>query len=197
MTLKEAIKTHKKTSPKKRDNGFWAVRIDVEAVEQVHIVEYVRASSQAEAQTIALKHFERRTPELIHARAARVWKDKNRYSLQHLQITETKKRKRFVISKKQREILKELVKGKYLERTYSRWSLITPAHTPNLGTWYASKAVPSISVDALFQKGLLIDLATANMSNKEIEIQGALGSLPELKAYTIDMAVVKTLGLRL
>ena len=195
MTLKEAIKDRKKASIKKKDNGFWAVRIEVEAVEQVHIIEYVKASSVLEAQTIALKQFNRRTPELVHDRATRIWKDKNKHSLQHLRVAETKKRKKFSVSEKQREILQALIKGNYLEYRYNQWCLISP--TTSSGTWYTSKGVPSVSVDSLFQKGLLIDLATANMSNKEVEIQDALGSLPELKAYTIDMARVKTLGLRL
>lgn len=192
--LKETRKKHKKASAKK-GSEFWAVRIKVEVVEQVHIVEYVKASSVLEAQTIALKQFDRRTPELVHDCASRIWKDKNRHSLQHLRITETKKRKKFTISKKQREILQGLIAGKYLKHSYSRWRLVDPATSQ--GTWYIPKGVPSVSVDALFQKGLLIDLATANMNDKEIEIQSALGSLPELKAYTIDMAMVKTLGLRL
>ena len=189
MTLKEAIKEHKGT---KSSGGFWAVRVNVEVVEQAYIIEYVKASSSEEAQTIALKHFERLTPELIHDRASRDWGDKNRHSLQHLQVAETKKRKRFSISEKQREILKELVKGKYLKRSYRQWFLIDPTHTTSI-----RKSVPSVSVDSLLQKGLLIDLATANMSDKEVKIQSARGSLPELKAYTIDMAIVKTLGLRL
>lgn len=193
--LKETRKKHKKASAKK-GNEFWAVRIKVEVVEQVHIVEYVKASSVLEAQTIALKQFDRRTPELVHDRASRIWKDKNRHSLQHLRITETKKRKRFTISKKQREILQGLIAGKYLKHSYSRWCLVDPS-TKDLWNSLESVAVPSISVDSLFQKGLLIDLATASMNDKEIEIQSALGSLPELKAYTIDMVRVKTLGLRL
>ena len=201
MTLKEAIKKahkeRKKTSIKKKDNRFWAVRIEVEVVESVHIVEYVKASSSEEAQTIALKQFDRRTPELVHDRASRVWKDKNRHSLQHLRVAETKKRKKFVISEKQREILQGLIIGKYLERIYSRWYLVDPSSKSSVRSMHYRHHIPSVSVDALFQKGLLIDLATANMNDKEIEIQSALGSLPELKAYIIDMARVKTLGLRL
>ena len=192
--LKETRKKHKKASAKK-GNEFWAVRIKVEVVEQVHIVEYVKASSILEAQTIALKQFDRRTPELIHDRASRSYHNKDRHSLQHLQVAEIKKRKKFYISKTQRKILQALIKGNYLEYKYRRWSLINPTISP--GTWHIPKGVPSISVDSLFQKGLLIDLATANMSDKEVEIQGALGSLPELEAYTIDMVRVKTLGLRL
>ena len=192
MTLKEALKERKKAATKKKDNGFWAVRVEVEVVEQIHIVEFVKASSAIDAQKIALKQFERRTPELIHDRAAREWRNKNRYSLQHQRIAKTSKRKKFIVSEKQRKILKELVGGKYLERTYSRWYIVNPT---NKTVW--SKAIPSVSVDSLFQKGLLIDLTTANMSDQEIAVQEAIGSLPELKVYTINKAVVKTLGLRL
>lgn len=195
MTLKEALKERKKATAKKKASGFWKVHVEVEVVEQVHIVEYVKASSVLEAQAVALKQFNRRTPKFVHDRAKRDWRNDNRHSLQHLQIAETKKSKKFSVSEKQREILKELIKGKYLDRSYGRWCLVDP--TSKKSRWAASVSVPGISVDSLFQKGLLIDLATANMSDKEIEIQDALGSLPELKAYTIDMARVKTLGLRL
>ena len=196
MTLKETLKVHKKAPVKKKDNGFWEVRIDVEVVEQMYSIEYVKASSELEAQEIARKQFDRRTPKLVHDRTSRDWYDKNRYSLQHLRITKTGKRKKFSISEKQREILGGLIEGKYLKYSYDRWSLVNPA-IKNSWSGYESVPVPSISVDSLFQKGLLIDLTTASMSEKEVEIQAALGSLPELKAYTIDMVAVNTLGLRL
>lgn len=195
--LKEARKKHKKTSVKKGGNGFWAVRVEVEVVERVYITEYVKASSKLDAQTIALKQFDRRTPELVQDRASRVWGDKDRHSLQHLQIAEIKMRKKFSISKRQREILQNLIKGYYLKYQYRRWHLVDPSTKNSWNNVFRSISVPRVSIDSLFQKGLLIDLTTANMSNKEIEIQKALGSLPELKAYTIDMARVETLRLRL
>lgn len=196
MTIKEALK-ERKVSIKKTDNeGFWAVRLDVEVVEQAHIIEYVKASSGLEAQMTALKQFDKRTAELVHDRAPRSWRDEDRHSLQHLRVTETKRRKKFTISKLQRKILKALMEGRYLERNYSRWHLIDPT-VKNRWGHHELKTVSSVSIDSLFQKGLLTDLITSSMDEQEVEVQKALGSLPELKAYTIDKEVVKTLGLHL
>ena len=200
MTLKEAImkKTSKASKTKTDDGEFWEVRIDAEVIEQVHIVEYVKASSKAEAQEAAFKQFKKRTPAIVNSQAMRKWKDENRYSLQHLRTTEIQKRKKPAFSKLQREILKALMEGQHLQRSYSQWVLVDPTtYTDKWGNNYSERSVPKVSVNALFRKGLLIDLVTANMSEQEVEMQTAIGSLPEQKAYTIDKKVVKALGLRL
>ncbi|KKL78761.1 hypothetical protein LCGC14_2021650 [marine sediment metagenome] len=196
MTLKDALEERKTSMKRKVDEGFWAVRIDVEVVEPVHIIEYVKASSGLEAQTLALKQFEKRTPALVHDRAARAWDDDGRHKIQHLHVTHTKPRKKFILSKLQRKILKELLEGKYLTRGYTRWALVNPLVSNKWGS-YESESVSSISIDSLFQKGLLIDLVTSNMSDTEVDVQTALGSMPELEAYTVDREVLKTLGIRI
>lgn len=198
MTLKDALKARKTSMKKKIDEDFWEVRIAVEVVEPVHVVEYVKASSGLEAQALALKQFEKRSPVLIHDRAARVWQDNNRHKMQHPHITETKPRKKFILSKLQQATLKELLKGKYLNRSYNRWSLVNPCVKDRWGN-YESESVSSISIDSLFQKGLLTDLATVDMGALEIEMQKALGSMPDnfKKAYTIDKETMKVLGIRL
>lgn len=197
MTLKDALKSRKASMKQKSDDGgFWEVRIDVEVVEPVHIIEFVKAESGLEAQIIALKQFEKRSPVLVHDRAARAWNDDDRHKMQHLHITQTTPRKKFTLSKLQRATLIALTEGKYLHRGYSRWSLVDPSSDDGYGR-YESEAISSISIDSLFQKGLLRDLVTSDMTGLEIDMQTALGSMPELKAYTIDKEVVETLGLRL
>lgn len=196
MTLKDALKARKTSMKRKSDDGFWEVRIDVEVVEPVHIVEYVKAESGLEAQMIALKQFEKRPPVLVHDRAARTWNDDGRHKMQHLHVTHTKPRKKFTLSKLQRKTLIALKAGKYLQRGYSGWSLVDPSSDNGYGG-YEKESISSISIDSLFQKGLLRDLITSDMTDLEIDMQTALGSMPELKAYTIDMKVAKTLGLRL
>lgn len=196
MSLKDALKVRKANMKEKNNEGFWQVRLDVEVVEQVHIVEYVKAPSKAEAQAIALTQFHKRTPVIVHDRAARVWNNDGRHNIQHLNITKTERRKKFTISRTQRFILNELRKGKYLEHGYNHWSLVDPSVKPSWKN-FASNSVPNVSVDSLFQKGLLTDLVTSRMSEQEAEMQKALGSLPKLVAYTIDEKVVKILGLRL
>ncbi|KKK88395.1 hypothetical protein LCGC14_2743610 [marine sediment metagenome] len=114
--------------------------------------------------------------------------------MQHLHITSTKPHKKFTISKLQRKILRELNNGQYLKRNYTRWILVNPKVSWGHGV-YKSESVSSISVDSLFQKGLLRDLVTADMSDLEIEMQTALGSIPKLKAFTINKEAIKTLGL--
>ncbi len=195
MTLKDALKERKTTMKQKVNEGFWEVRIDVEVVEPVHIIEYVKASSGLEAQALALKQFEKRTPILVHDRANRAWNDDDRHKMQHLHVTSTSPRKKFVLSELQREILRGLLKGKYL--IYNRrWHLID---TTTKDSWGCcdSESVSSTSIDSLFQKGLLTDLVTSNMSDTEVDVQTALGSMPELNAYTVDRKVLKTLGIRI
>ncbi len=196
MTITEALKARKTTMIKNANNNFWEVRIDAEVVEPVYITEYIKASSKAEAQAIALKHFKKRSPVLIHDRADRIWQDDNRHRVQHPNITKTTKRKKFTFSELQRKVLKGLMCGMYLERPYTNWYLKDPVKKDKYGNQIAIN-VSGMCIDALLRKGVLIDLITSNMSKQEVAVQTAIGSLPTIKAYTVDKEVVKTLGLHL
>ena len=196
MTLKDALKARKAAMKNAVDDKFWEVQLDVEVVERVHVIEYVKASSKLEAQAIAREQFERLTPAIIHDIAPRDWSKKNRYDLQHLRIGKIGKRKKFTLSELQRKILRALIDGKYLARSYTQWALVDPKTKDKWG-YHESETVSSICIEALFRKGLLIDLATANMCATEVKMQTALGSLPKLSRYTINKSTVSTLGLRL
>lgn len=192
MTLKEALNS--KRPPTTSVGGMYEVKIDLEVVEQVWVVEYIKASSPEEARSMALKQFHERTHNHTHNRANRDWTNHKRFTIQNLQITTTNSRKRISISPTQRKILKSLMeKDVNLEYRSGRWYLMDPT---NPTRWWHYQ-VPSISVDSLFQKGLLTPSATVNMSDKEIEIQKAVGSLPETKAYTINIKTLKNLRLRI
>jgi len=194
MTLKEALNSKRPATASV--GGMYEVKINLEVVEPVWVVEYIKASSPEEAQSMALKQFNERTHKHTHDRARRSWKTDDRFSIQNLQATATKSRRRISISKTQREILKSLMKkGISLEHRGGRWYLMDSVNPARW--WWHNNQVPNVSVDSLFQKGLLTPLATVDMSDKEIEIQEAVGSLPETKAYTINMKTLKNLGLRI
>ena len=192
MTLKEALNSKRPATASA--GGMYEVRIDLEVVEPVWVVEYIKASSPEEAKSIALKQFSERVHKYTHDRARRSWENDDRFFIQNLQSTTIKSRKRISVSPLQRKILKRLMeKGVSLEYRGGRWYSVD---STNPTKWWQYN-VPSVSVDSLFQKGLLTPLATIDMSDEEIEIQRAVGSLPETKAYTINMKTLKNLGLRI
>jgi len=191
MTLKEVLNSKRPTTTSV--GGMYEVKINLEVVEQVWVVEYIKASSPEEARSMALKQFNERTHKHTHNRANRDWTNHERFFIQNLQTTTTNSRRRISISPTQRKILKKLMgKGASLDHRVGRWYLIDATSSK-----WGYNSVPSVSVDALFSKGLLTPLATANISDKEVEMQKAVGSLPETKAYTINMKTLKNLGLRI
>jgi hypothetical protein len=201
MTIKDTLKkvdTHKRGERALLDTGYWEVRVDVEVVEHIHVIEYIRASSEAEARTIATNQFNKRTPVYLCNSAPRRWKDDehNYYALQQFHIAEIKKRKKFILSPRNKEILRELLTGKYLVFEYTRWYLVDPTVKTKWGN-LREERVSSACIESLFRKGLLTDLITVDMTDQEIKVQTALGSLPTLKAYTVDKAIVKALNIRL
>lgn len=192
MTLKEALNSKRPATASV--GGMYEVKINLEVVEPVWIVEYIKASSPEEARSMALKQFNERTHKHTHDRARRNWENDERFIIQNLQITTTNSRKRISISPIQREILKKLMKKDIsLEHRGGRWYLMD---STNPTRWWQNY-VPSVSVGSLFQKGLLTPLATIDMRDEEIEVQEAVGSLPETKAYTINMKTLKNLRLRI
>ena len=208
MTLKEALRKKRKTTSKPQKSGrkqqsantndkYYRVVFNLETVEQVSVIEFVKASSPEEAQKAASKQFRKRTPKFVHNRANRPWNRYKVFSIQNLQLGEVQTRNRFALSELQQKVLKLLKDGHYLEPSYSdRWHLVNPNKKDQWGNT-EKMAVASISVDSLFQKGLLTPLATVNMSDQEIEVQEALGSTPETDAYTIDMKTIEKLGFKL
>lgn len=200
MTIKDTLKkvdAHKR-GERAVGTGYWEVRVDAEIVEHIHVIEYIKASSEAEARTIATNQFNKRTPVYLYNSAPRRWKDDehNYYALQQFHIAEIKKRKKFILSPRNKEILRELLTGKYLVFEYTRWYLVNPA-VKTLWGKFSEMNVSSVCIESLFRKGLLTDLITAGMADQEIKVQTAIGSLPELKAYTIDKERIKSLNIRL
>jgi len=114
------------------------------------------------------------------------------------QQTSIKIQPQFNITNTQRILLKELTNNKIVFKIYGQYSYYKFMNKPkSIPHYNYNYSINRLSVEALLNKGLIIREGREELTQKELEVQEALGSLPTNNIYILNKELIKKMKIKL